>query len=108
MKKYLIHFMSVDMPSVEDDGLDAGTGFGVYNKAFDSKEDAEKFLMETLIPEDKANLEECYGFNDEDCEPYVDIDIEDGCYDRKLLVVTDKFDCTEINTTVYEVVEVDF
>ena len=46
MKKYLIHFMSVDAPSVEDDGIDAGTGFGIHPQTFDSKEEAEKFINE--------------------------------------------------------------
>ena len=108
MKKYLIHYMCVDTPSVEDDGIGSGTNFGVINKMFDSKEEAEKYLVNVVIPEDKANLEESYGFDDETCEPYVYITVEPGNYGRTELVVTDKFDATEINTTVYEVVEVDF
>ena len=46
MKKYLIHFMSIDMPSVEDDGVTNGTNFGVYNKTFNTKEEAKKALTE--------------------------------------------------------------
>jgi len=110
MKKYLIHIMSVDGPTAEDDGLEAGLGGGIHNKVFDSKEDAQKYLEEELIPAEKADLEECYGFNeeDEDFEPTVDISVENGMWDRRIIVVTDKFDCTELNTTVYSVVEVDF
>lgn len=107
MKKYLIHFMSIDMPSVEDDGMSDGTNFGIYEKTFNSKEEAEKGLEE-LMAEDKADLESCYGLDDEDCDPTVEIEIENGRYDRKELVVYDKFDGTEINTTVYEIVEVNF
>jgi len=107
MKKYLIHFMSIDMPSVEDDGAGYGTNFGIYEKTFNTKEEAEKGLEE-LIEQDKADLEGCYGFDDEDCEPTVEIEIENGRYDRKELVVYDKWDGNEINTTVYEIVEVEF
>ena len=46
MKKYLIHFMSIDTPSVEDDGVGAGANFGIHSQAFDSKEEAEKYLTE--------------------------------------------------------------
>lgn len=107
MKKYLIHFMSVDTPSVEDDGIGDGTNFGIYEKTFNTREEAEKGLEE-LMAEDKAELEGCYGFDDEDCEPTVEIEIENGRYDRKELVVYDKWDATEINTTIYEIVEVEF
>jgi len=109
MKKYLIHFMSVDTPSVEDDGIDAGTGFGILDKTFDTKEDAEKYLEETLIPEDQANLEDCYGITDDpELADSYEFSVEDGSYDRKQLVVYDKFDGNELNTTIYEVVEVEF
>ena len=114
MKKYLIHYMCVDTPSVDDDGIGCGTNFGILMeqgnkiKFFDSKEDAQKYLEETIIPEDKANLEGCYGFDDEDCEPTVYITVEKGNYGRTELVVTDKYDATEINTTIYEIVEVEF
>ncbi len=60
-----------------------------------------------MIPEDKASLEECYGFDDEECDPYVYIDVEQGTWGRKELVVTDKFDARELNTTIYEVIEVE-
>ena len=110
MKKYLIHIMSIDGPTAEDDGLEAGLGGGVCPKTFDSEEEAKKYLEEVLIPQEKSALEECYGFNeeDEDFEPTVDIFVENGMWDRRIIVVTDKFDCTELNTTVYSVVEVDF
>ena len=109
MKKFLIHFMSVDAPSVEDDGIGAGTGFGILDKTFDTKEDAEKYLEETLIPEDQANLEDCYGINDEPelAENY-EFSIENGSYDRKQLTVYDTYSGNELNTTIYEVVEVNF
>ena len=110
MKKYLINYMSLDAPSIEDDGLESGSGFGVYNKVFDTKEEAEKFLVEELIPQDKAELEECYGFNEkeEGWEPTVYITVEGGMWNRKTLVVTDKFDATEINITIYDIAEVEF
>ena len=108
MKKYLIQFMCVDMPSIEDDGVCSGANFGVHKQAFNSREDAEKYLKEVMIPEDKANLEECYGLNDEDFESPVEISVEVGAYDRKELVVYDKDTKNEINTTIYEVVEVEF
>ena len=107
MKKYLIQFMCVDMPSIEDDGVCGGTNFGVYKQAFNSKEEAEKYLKEVMIPEDKANLEECYGLNDEDFEPPVEISVEDGISGRKELVVYDKDTKNEINTTMYEITEVE-
>lgn len=107
MKKYLIQFMCVDMPSIEDDGVCGGANFGVHKQAFNSKEEAEKYLKEVMIPEDKANLEECYGLNDEDFEPPVEISVESGMYDRKEIVVYDKDTKNEINTTIYEITEVE-
>ena len=71
MKKYLIQFMCVDMPSIEDDGVCGGTNFGVHKQAFNSREEAEK------------NLKECYGLNAEDFELTVEISVEDGTHDRK-------------------------
>lgn len=108
MKKYLIQFMSMDVPSCEDDGVSSGTNFGIHDKVFDSKEEAEKYLMETLIPEDQANLEQCYGFDEEDEEPWADFEVENGCWGRKELNVYDKHDGQLINSTVYDVVEVNF
>ena len=108
MKKYLIQFMCVDMPSIEDDGVCGGTNFGIHKQVFNSKEEAEKYLEEVLIPEDKANLEECYGLNDEDFESPVEIGVENGTYDRKELIVYDKDTKNEINTTIYEIAEVEF
>lgn len=108
MKKYLIQFMCVDMPSIEDEGVYAGTNFGVHKQAFNSKEEAEKYLREIMIPEDRANLEECYGLNDEDSEAPVKIGVEDVTHDHKEIIVYDKDTRNEINTTVYEVVEVEF
>ena len=108
MKKYLIQFMCIDMPSIEDDGVCGGTNFGVHKQAFNSKEEAEKYLKEVMIPEDKANLEECYGLSDEDFEQPVEINVEDEAHDRKELIVYDKDTRNEINTTIYEITEVEF
>ena len=108
MKKYLIHFMSIDMPSVEDDGVTSGTNFGVYEKTFNSKEEAEKGLEE-LIADDKANLEDCYGINDDpEIADNYNFDIENGCYNRKELNVYDTHDGYLLNSTIYEIVEVEF
>ena len=107
MKKYLIQFMCVDMPSIEDDGVCGGTNFGVHKQAFNSREEAEKYLKEVMIPEDKANLEECYGLNDEDFEAPVEISVENGTYDHKEIVVYDKDTRNEINMTIYEITEVE-
>ena len=107
MKKYLIQFMCVDMPSIEDDGVCGGANFGVHKQAFNSREEAEKYLRDVMIPEDKVNLEECYGLNDEDFEPPVEISVENGMYDRKELIVYDKDTRNEINTTIYEITEVE-
>ena len=108
MKKYVIQFMCVDLPALEDDGVCSGANFGIYKQAFNSREEAEKYLKEVMILEDKANLEECYGLNDEDFDPPVEISVENGTYDRKEIVVYDKYDRSEINTTMYEVAEVEF
>ena len=107
MKKYLIQFMCVDIPSIEDDGVCGGANFGVHKQAFNSREEAEKYLKEVMIPEDKANLEECYGLNDEDFEAPVEISVENGTYDHKEIVVYDKDTRNEINTTIYEITEVE-
>ena len=107
MKKYLIQFMCVDMPSIEDDGVCSGANFGVHKQAFNSRVEAEKYLKEVMIPEDKANLEECYELNDEDFDPPVEISVENGMYDRKELIVYDKDTKNEINTTIYEITEVE-
>ncbi len=108
MKKFLIHFMSADMPSVEDDGVTSGTNFGIYEKTFDSKEEAEKGLEE-LIAEDQASLEDCYGITEEpELADNYDFEIENGSYGRKELNVYDTHDCWLINSTIYEIVEVNF
>lgn len=107
MKKYLIQFMCVDIPSIEDDGVCGGTNFGVHKQVFNSREEAEKYLKEVMIPEDKANLEECYGLNDEDFEAPVEISVENGTYDHKEIVVYDKDTRNEINMTIYEITEVE-
>ena len=109
MKKYLIQFMSVDMPSIEDDGVSSGTSFGIHPQAFGSKEEAQKYLEETLIPEDKANLEDCYGITeDPELADNYEFSVENASYGRKQLVVYDKFDGNEINTTIYDIAEVEF
>lgn len=109
MKKYLIQFMSVDTPSVEDDGVSAGTGFGIHPQAFDSKEEAQRYLEETLIPEDQANLEDCYGITDDpELADNYEFSIENGTCGRKELVVHDNFDGRELNTTIYDIAEVEF
>lgn len=109
MKKYLIHFMSIDTPSVEDDGIDAGTGFGILDKTFDTKEAAEKYLEETLIPEDQVNLEACYGIiEDAELAENYEFSIECGSCGRLQLIVYDSYTGSELNTIIYEVVEVNF
>ena len=101
--------MSVDTPSVEDDGVSAGANFGIHPQLFDSKEEAEKYLTETMIPEDQANLEDCYGITDDPelAENY-EFSVENGSYDRKQLIVYDTDTGNALNTTIYEVVEVNF
>ena len=107
MKKYLIQFMCVDMPSIEDDGVCSGANFGIHKQAFNSREDAEKYLEEVMIPEDKANLEECYGLNDKDFDPPVELRVESYLQGSKEIIVYDKYDGNEINTTMYEISEVE-
>ena len=84
-----------------------GANFGVHKQAFNSREEAEKYLKEVMIPEDKANLEECYGLNDKDFEAPVEISVESGMYDRKEIIIYDKDTRNEINTTIYEITEVE-
>jgi len=109
MKKYLIHFMCADTQGIENDGIAAGTGFGILGKTFNTEEDAEKYLEEVLIPEDRANLENCYGITDDpELADDYEFSVEAGSYDRKQLVVYNKFDRTELNTTTYEIVGVEF
>lgn len=107
MKKYVILVGAVDTPSTADNCIGADVNFNVRQQVFESREEAEKYLEDVLIPEDKANLEEWYGFNTEGYEPTVNIEIEndrDGC---KRLVVYDKVDATEIKTNIYGTVEVE-
>ena len=112
MKKYLIHFMSIDTPSVEDDGVSAGTNFGIHPQVFDTKEQAEEYLEKEMIPQDQANLESCYGIDEEpDLADNYEFSVEEAGYDRKQLVVYDAIGgnaCNELNTTIYEIVEVEF
>lgn len=117
MKKYLIHFMSADTPSIEDDGIGCGVNGGILMeegsknkiKLFDSKEEADKYLDEVMIPDDKANLEDCYGINDDpELADNYEFSVENGTWGRKELAVYDTFDGRELNTTIYEVVEVEF
>ena len=107
MKKYVIQFMCVDLPALEDDGVCGGANFGVHKQAFNSREEAEKYLKEVMIPDDKTNLEYWYGLNDKDFDPPVELSVEDISYDRKELVVYDKYDRSEVNTTMYEIVEIE-
>lgn len=109
MKKYLIHFMIVDVNSIEDEGVSSGTNFGIYRKTFNTREEAEKGL-EKLMAEDKASLELEYDFEDEDVRSAFEIEIEKGRHDRKELTVYEKWDeyRNAINTTIYEIVEVEF
>ena len=107
MKKYVILLGQVGSQSSADNCIGADVNFNVHQQVFDSREEAEKYLEEVLIPEDKANLEEWYGFNNEGYEPTVEIEIENGSDGCKRLVVYDKVDSTEIKATVYGTVEVD-
>ena len=107
MKKYVILVGAVDAPSTADNCIGADVNFNVHQQVFDSREEAEKYLEDVLIPEDKANLEECYGFNTEGYEPTVEIKIENDSDSCKRLVVYDKVDTTEIKTNIYGTVEVD-
>ena len=107
MKKYLIQFMCIDMSSIEDDGICSGANFGIHKQAFNSREDAEKYLKEVMIPEDKANLEDCYGLNVKDFDPPVEIRVENYSQDDKEIIVYDKYDGSEVNTTMYEIVEIE-
>ena len=109
MKKYLIHFMSIDSPSVDDDGVSAGTNFGIHPQPFDTKEQAEEYLEKEMIPQDQANLESCYGIDEEpELADNYEFSVENASYGRKQLVVYDTHSRNEINTTIYEVVEVNF
>ena len=108
MKKYVIILGKVGSPSDAEDAIGADVNFNVHQQVFDSREEAEKYLEEVLIPKDKATLEECYGFNTEGYEPTVEIEIENGSDGCKRLVVYDKVDATEIKTTVYGTVEVEY
>ena len=108
MKKYVILLGQVGSQSPADDDMDFGVNFNVHQQVFDSREEAEKYLEEVLIPEDKANLEEWYSFNVEGYEPTVKIEIENGSDGCKRLVVYDKVDSTEIKATVYGTVEVEY
>ena len=63
-------------------------------------------LLRRLITEPK-NLEYWYGLNDKDFDPPVELSVEDISYDRKELVVYDKYDRSEVNTTMYEIVEIE-
>ena len=107
MKKYVIQFMCVDLPALEDDGVCGGASFGIHKQAFNSKEEAEKYLEEVMIPEDKANLGECYGLNDKDFDPPVMLMVESYSQDSKEIIVYDKYDGSEVNTTMYEIAEVE-
>ena len=108
MKKYVILLGQVYAPSTADNCIGADVNFNVRQQVFDSREEAEKYLEEVLIPEDKANLEEWYGFNVEGYEPTVEIEIENGRDGCTRLVVYDKVDATEIKATVYGTVEVEY
>ena len=108
MKKYLIHSMSIDMPSVEDDGVANGTNFDVYAKIFNTKEEAEKGLEE-LMAEDKADLEGCYGITDDpELADNYSFKVEAGNYGRTELNVYDTHNSSLLNSTIYEIVEVEF
>ena len=108
MKKYVILLGQVDDTSIADNNIGPEVNFNVHQQLFNSREEAEKYLEEVLIPEDKANLEECYGFNTEGYEPTVEIKIENDRDACKRLVVYNKVDATEIKTNIYGTVEVGY
>ena len=107
MKKYVIQFMCIDMPSMEEHDIEGGASFGVHKQAFNSKEEAQKYLKEVMIPDDKANLEYWYGLNDKDFDQPVELSAEDISDGHKELVVYDKYDRSEVSTTMYEIVEIE-
>ena len=107
MKKYVILVGAVDTPSTEDNCIGADVNFNVRQQVFDSREEAEKYLKEVMIQDDKTNLEYWYGLNDKDFDPPVELSVEDISDDRKELVVYDKYDRSEVNTTMYEIVEIE-
>lgn len=109
MKKFVIIQASVDGPTMDDDGLTSCLGFGLAsNKLFDTKEEAEKELVENIIPTDMADLKECYlgDEEDEELEERYDFLAEDGMWGRKELNVYDG--CDIINSTAYDIQEVEF
>ena len=110
MKKFFLIQASIDMPSVEDDGIDAGLWFGLASpKLYDTKEEAQKAQKE-FAEQTLADLRECYGLDDEDCDSYTEGDIEDytettGEVD---VVFYDTDSGNELNRTTIKIEEVEF
>ena len=84
MKKFLIQFMSIDIPTIDDDGPQAGTNFGICEGSFDTEEQARKHLDTVVIPE--TVKEEQSQFDDED-----EIDEDDKMSDHIDVVVEESF-----------------
>lgn len=106
MKKFVIIQASVDMPSIEDDGIDGGLGFGLASpRLYDTLEEAKKEQQE-IAKDTLADLSECYGVGEEDVSTTGEIeDYSDTNGDVEVVFYDDYY---ELNRTIIRIQEVEF
>ena len=108
MKKFIIIQVSVDSPSMDDDGIDAGLGFGLASrKGYDTLEEA-KAEQKAIAEDTLADLSECYGIGEEDCETSVEGEIEDYSDTNGDVEVVFWDHGYELNRTIFRIQEVEF
>ena len=112
MKKYLIQFACLDGPTMDDDGVEAGLNFDLIEeegkvKLFGSREEAENYIQTTLIPEERADLEDSYGITEEpELADDYEFSIERDRRERPELVVYSYGEI--IYSVIYSVKEIEF
>ena len=104
MKKYVIAFGVIDQPSFDDDGPEPI--YGVTNNLFNTEEEAHKYLEEVEIPNMIKEQKSAYFDEDlPDEEQEYSIEVEDGMYDKREVVVY--YDGDKVNTISYQVIGID-
>ena len=106
MKKFVIIQASVDMPSMDDDGIDGGLGFGLASpRAYDTLEEA-KAEQKAIAEDTLADLSECYGIGEE--EVSIEGEIEDYSDTNGDVEVVFWDEGYELNRTIIRIQEVEF
>ena len=106
--KYIILQASFDGPSYDDDGLDGSLNFGLASpKLFETLDEAKKEQQE-IAKDTLADLSECYGITDEDCDTSIEGEIDDYSDTSGDVEVNFWDHGYLINSTIIRIQEVEF